>query len=60
VKRQIVCAVLLLAACHDQRPPAPTAQESAQLNEMDNALNAMGNGTGPEANASGKASSSAP
>jgi hypothetical protein len=57
VTKKILWAVLLLAGCHDQRPPAPTAQESAQLNEMDNALNAMGNEKGPEANASGPSNS---
>jgi hypothetical protein len=55
--RKVLWPVLLLAACHDQRPPAPTAQESAQLNEMDNALDAMNNEKGPEANASGPSNS---
>jgi len=46
--------VLLAGACRDDRPPAPTAQESAQLNEMESALNDMAqNEEGPEANASG-------
>jgi hypothetical protein len=44
---------LTLAGCRDQAPPTPTAEESAQLNEMDNSLNALGqNEEGPEANAS--------
>ena len=33
--------LLLLCACRDERPPAPTSEESAQLNEMEKALNAM-------------------
>jgi len=35
---------LLLAACDDQRPPAPTVEESAQLDEAEAMLNeAAGN-----------------
>jgi hypothetical protein len=33
-------ALLLLAACRDDRPPAPTADESDQLNDAENLLNA--------------------
>ena len=45
--------ILLLSACRDQAPPSPTAEESAQLNEMDASLNALSaNEEGPEANAS--------
>lgn len=29
---------LLLAACSDDRPPAPTAEEAEQLNEIEEAL----------------------
>jgi hypothetical protein len=44
---------LALAACRDDRPPAPTAEQSAQLNEAEDMLNAMArNEEGPEANAS--------
>ena len=32
-------AFLLLAACGDDRPPAPTAEESEQLNEVEQLLN---------------------
>jgi hypothetical protein len=42
VKKIIVCA-LLLAACHDKRPPAPTEQQSVQLNEAEDMLNDMAN-----------------
>jgi hypothetical protein len=31
--------LLSLAACRDQRPPAPTAQEDARLDEADAMLN---------------------
>jgi len=54
VKNPFVCAFLLLAACHDDRPPAPTAEESAQLNQAEDMLNDVAqNEEGPEANASG-------
>jgi hypothetical protein len=33
-----VC-LLLLSACHDKRPPAPTAEQNQQLNEAENMLN---------------------
>ena len=32
-------ALLLLAACGDDRPPAPTPEESEQLNEAEELLN---------------------
>ena len=31
--------LMLLAACDDQRPPAPTAEESARLDEAEAMLN---------------------
>jgi len=40
VKKIIVC-VLLLAACQDKRPPVPTQEQSAQLNEAEDMLNDM-------------------
>jgi hypothetical protein len=59
VKKLVVCVLLLTAACHDRRPPAPTAQESEQLNDAENMLNAMAqNEEGPEANASSPSNSS--
>jgi hypothetical protein len=36
-----VCALLLLAACKDQRPPTPTAEQSRQLNDAEDMLNSM-------------------
>ena len=42
---------LLLAACGDQRPAVPTAEESAQLNDAEAMLNQVGNEEGPEASA---------
>jgi hypothetical protein len=55
----VALMIVLLAACRDEAPPAPTAQESAQLNEMEAALNAQSeNEEGPEANASSPSNSS--
>ena len=40
---------LLLTACGDDRPPAPTAKQSDQLNEAEAMLNAeAANEEGPE------------
>jgi hypothetical protein len=51
--KKIILWVLLLAACRDDRPPAPSAEQSTQLNEAEDMLNAMArNEEGPEANAS--------
>ena len=41
--------LLLLTACGEKRPAAPTAEESAQLNDADAMLNQVGNEEGPEA-----------
>jgi hypothetical protein len=41
VKQLLVCALLLLAACKDQRPPTPTAEQSRQLNDAEDMLNSM-------------------
>jgi hypothetical protein len=50
---------LTLLGCRDQAPPTPTTEESAQLNEMEDSLNAIAqNEEGPEANASGPSNSS--
>jgi hypothetical protein len=43
---------LLAAACRKDEPPAPSAQQSAELNEAEDMLNGMAqNEEGPEANA---------
>ena len=55
----IFVALLLVAACHKDRPPAPTAEESDQLNDAEDMLNGMAqNEEGPEANASSPSNSS--
>jgi len=45
---------LLLCACHKEAPPAPTAEQSDQLNDTEDMLNSLAaNENGPEANAPG-------
>jgi hypothetical protein len=41
VKLRLLLMLLALAGCRDQRPSTPTAEESDQLNEMDDALNGL-------------------
>jgi hypothetical protein len=47
-KAILALLMLSLAACRDERPPAPTAEQSQQLNEADAMLNEMRNEEGPE------------
>jgi hypothetical protein len=42
-RRLFLAAALALLGCREQRPPAPTEEQSAQLNEAENMLNAAGN-----------------
>jgi len=59
VKRVIFLYLLLTAACRDQRPPAPTAEQADQLNDAEAMLNDMAkNEEGPEANAPSPSNSS--
>jgi hypothetical protein len=39
----IAMTALLLTACGDDRPPAPTAEENRQLDEAEAMLNEAGN-----------------
>ena len=55
---RILALALVLAGCGDDRPPAPTDAESAQLNEMDAALNAeAANAEGPANRSAGPSNS---
>jgi hypothetical protein len=48
MKKLLVVVMLLMAACRDERPPAPSAQEAGQLNEAEDLLNsAAQNEEGP-------------
>jgi hypothetical protein len=47
VKAVILGLVLLAGACRDQSPPAPSAEQSAQLNEADAMLNDLATEEGP-------------
>ena len=50
--------LLLLSACRDDRPPAPTAEEAARLNETEAMLNNVAQTQeGPEARAPGPSNS---
>jgi hypothetical protein len=57
--RQIaLAALLLITACHKEEPAAPTAEQSAQLNDAENMLNAAANEEGPEDRSPGPSNSS--
>lgn len=57
--KYLLASLLVLSACRKDEPPAPTAQQSSQLNDAEDMLNSMArNEEGPEANASGPSNSS--
>ena len=43
MRKQIVLIAMLLSACGDDRPPAPTSEENRQLDEAEAMLNEAGN-----------------
>jgi hypothetical protein len=45
--------LLMLAACQDRRPAAPTAEQSARLDEADAMLDNFANEEGPANNGAG-------
>jgi hypothetical protein len=54
-----LAVLLLLGACRDNRPPAPTAEEAARLNEAEAMLNNVAETQeGPETRAPGPSSNS--
>ena len=57
-KNLLILALLPMAACHDRRPPAPTREQSAQLNDADAMLNDLSNEEGPEDRSPGPSNSS--
>jgi hypothetical protein len=49
MRASILCFALILCGCRDQRPPAPTTEQSDQLNEAESMLNDLAtNEEGPE------------
>jgi hypothetical protein len=47
--RAVLLAFLILGACRNEQPAAPTAEQSDQLNDAENMLNdAADNEKGPE------------
>ena len=55
----ILCLLVLTGACREQRPPAPTQQQSAQLNEAEKMLNELAaNEEGPADRSTGPSNSS--
>ncbi len=60
MQRTILSAgLLLLAACGDDRPPAPTAEQSDQLNQAEELLNQQAaSEKGPESNPPGPSNQS--
>ena len=59
MKAIVLFAALVLCACRDQRPPAPTAEQSQQLNEAEDMLNNMAaNEEGPADRSTGPSNQS--
>ena len=59
MKRLILCLFLMVGACHrEQRPPAPTPEQSDQLNEAEDMLNAAANEEGPADRSTGPSNNS--
>jgi hypothetical protein len=57
MKYAVSCFLLLVAACHKEQPPAPTAEQNLQLNEAAAMLNALGNQEGPADRSTGPSNS---
>jgi len=59
VKRIVACLLLATASCRDRSPPAPTQEQSAELNEAEDMLNAeAANEEGPADRSTGPSNSS--
>jgi len=59
VKYLILALMLLVAACREQGPPAPTSEQSGQLNEAESLLNELAaNQEGPADRSTGPSNSS--
>jgi len=53
-----ICLILLAAGCRKDEPQAPTAEQSAQLNDADAMLNSIANEEGPANRSAGPSNSS--
>ena len=52
MKQILLASMIVLAACNrEERPQAPTSEESDRLNDAEEILNRLGNEEGPEAQA---------
>ncbi|MCW3798376.1 hypothetical protein OMW55_11230 [Sphingomonas sp. BN140010] len=59
MRTTLLLTLTLLSACgRNERPPAPTAEESRRLDQAEAELNALGNEEGPLPEDSGPSSSS--
>ncbi|HXS50236.1 MAG TPA: hypothetical protein VN713_08935 [Sphingomicrobium sp.] len=58
MRKLFVGVLLVAAACHDRQPPAPTPEQSAQLNDADAMLNHVANEEGPANRSAGPSNSS--
>ena len=58
-KTALAIVLLLLAACREQRPPAPTSEQSERLDEAETMLNDLAeNEKGPADRSAGPSNSS--
>ena len=58
-KSLLIALLLLVAACRDERPPQPSAEQSDQLNDAEDMLNSMAqNEEGPADRSAGPSNSS--
>ena len=53
-----LAALLTLAACREDKPPSPTAEQTDQLNEADSMLNDLANEEGPADRSTGTSNNS--
>jgi hypothetical protein len=57
VKNIAFALTFLVLGCREQRPPQPTAEQSAQLNDAEDMLNDMANEERPEDRSPGPSNS---
>jgi len=60
MKKLFACLLLVPSACHGGEPPAPTAEQSAQLNEAEEMLNDLAEDGSDQPNASNAANATRP